>query len=82
MAIGSWRLHWRHILIHNNAQVRRIRIATAFDGVPRKEVGDKLRDFLRGRVVRRNREEADIARTRDEDGLVVWADGQIGGTTR
>ena len=63
-------------------QVRRIRIASAYEGEPRRHVGEELREFLRGRVIRRNREEADLARARNEDGLVVWSSGQVGGITR
>ena len=62
--------------------MRRIRIASAYDGEPRRHVGDELREYLRGRVIRRNREEADMARARNEDGLAVWGNGQVGGVTR
>ena len=40
---------------------------------------DRIRRFLRHRLVRRNREEADGHRQRTEDGDVVWPTGQIGG---
>ena len=70
------------IKLWKRLQARRIRIESAFAGEPRRQVGDALRRFLRGRAVRRNRQEADLARTRTEDGLVVWGSGQVGGTTR
>ena len=63
-------------------QVARIKIDSAFDGVASRPLAIKLTNFLRGRAVRRNREEADLARTRTEDGDIIWGTGQVGGRTR
>ena len=63
------------------AQVSEIRIPEAMATCDR-EVERRLREFVNGRRIRRNAEEAERMREVDREGRVIWGSGQVGGYQR